>query len=204
MLLTPAHEGHARLLGDAHPGDAARLDRSHGRRAARPTSSPTACATCCRGSSRTSSRCGRSTGLSPKSRRTLFERYVEGYRHYALASLRGGSADRAFELAELSKARTLLEGMALQQANRSGRAAGRCLARSDHRCMKESSRRWTTTSTRPQKKGRPTGSQQLESEAQHRRACLCRPASTSAQAISESTANWPSRRRPRWPMRAAC
>ncbi|MDO5290369.1 MAG: CHAT domain-containing protein [Pseudomonadota bacterium] len=59
-------------------------------------------------------------GLSVKSRRSLFERYVDGYRLQALAALRAGQAQDAFALAELSKARTLLEGTALQYANRSG------------------------------------------------------------------------------------
>lgn len=59
-------------------------------------------------------------GLSPKSRRTLFERYVDGYRMQALSSVRAGEGESAFALAERSKARTLLESTALQQANRSG------------------------------------------------------------------------------------
>jgi CHAT domain-containing protein len=59
-------------------------------------------------------------GLSVKSRRALFERYVDGYRLQALASVRAGQGEAAFALAELSKARTLLESTALQYANRSG------------------------------------------------------------------------------------
>lgn len=59
-------------------------------------------------------------GLSVKSRRVLFERYVDGYRLQALSNMRAGQSDTAFELAELSKARTLLESTALQYANRSG------------------------------------------------------------------------------------
>ena len=59
-------------------------------------------------------------GLSVKSRRTLFERYVDGYRLQALSALRTGQSEPAFALAELSKARTLLESTALQYANRSG------------------------------------------------------------------------------------
>lgn len=117
-LLTQAHEGYVRLIGEAHPETllalidrmtaALQADQLDGVRPLLPAYV----------SHVESLRAQH--GLSPKSRRTLFERYVEGYRHYALASLRGGEADRAFELAELSKARTLLEGMALQRANRSG------------------------------------------------------------------------------------
>ena len=117
-LLTQAHEGYVRLLGDAHPETLlALIDRMSAALQADQLDSvrPFLPAYVAHVESLRAQH-----GLSPKSRRTLFERYVEGYRHYALASLRGGEADRAFELAELSKARTLLEGMALQRANRSG------------------------------------------------------------------------------------
>ncbi|MDH6590430.1 CHAT domain-containing protein/tetratricopeptide (TPR) repeat protein [Variovorax sp. TBS-050B] len=116
--LTQAHEGHARLLGLQHPYTLLALverlraaiaaDRIDDVRHLLPAF-------------RTDVEALRAQhGLSSKSRRTLFERYVEGYRHYALASLREGASEQAFQLAELSKARTLLESTALQRANRAG------------------------------------------------------------------------------------
>lgn len=117
-LLTQAHEGYARLVGESHPETLlALVDRMDAALQADQLDSvrPLLPAFVSHVEALRAQH-----GLSPKSRRTLFERYVEGYRHYALASLRGGAADRAFELAELSKARTLLEGMALQRANRAG------------------------------------------------------------------------------------
>lgn len=116
--LTEAHEGHVRLLGPQHPYTLLALverlraaiaaDRLDGVRHLLPAF-------------RTDVEALRAQhGLSSKSRRALFERYVEGYRYHALASLRGGTPEEAFQLAELSKARTLLESTALQRANRAG------------------------------------------------------------------------------------
>ena len=115
-LFERAHEGRRALLGDAHPetllsliermGAALAADRLDTVKPLMPRFQ------------RDVEALRAQHGLSVKSRRALFERYVEGYRHHALASVRDGENARAFEIAELSKARTLIESTALQQANR--------------------------------------------------------------------------------------
>lgn len=63
----------------------------------------------------------RSSGdLSPENRQALFALWVGGYKSYALLLAGAGRTDEAFRIAELSKARTLLESTALRRANESG------------------------------------------------------------------------------------
>lgn len=70
--------------------------------------------------------------LTADYRRTYFATFVPNYRRYArLLSLTGDTA-KAFHVAELSKARTLLESTALQRANRSGVLPVGEQARLDH------------------------------------------------------------------------
>lgn len=59
-------------------------------------------------------------GLTPANRRALFAKLVPSYRMYARLLEDSGDHEAAFRLAELSKARTLLESTALSQASRSG------------------------------------------------------------------------------------
>jgi CHAT domain-containing protein len=56
---------------------------------------------------------------SPNDRRALFGEWVSYYRMLANAHFKLGNVERAFELAELSKARTLLESLASHDANES-------------------------------------------------------------------------------------
>ena len=58
--------------------------------------------------------------LSPENRQALFAQWVGGYKAYALLLAGAGRTDEAFRIAELSKARTLLESTALRRANESG------------------------------------------------------------------------------------
>jgi CHAT domain-containing protein len=63
----------------------------------------------------------RATGdLSPENRQALFARWVAAYKNYVQVLLVEGRVERAFEVAELSKARTLLESSAVRRANQSG------------------------------------------------------------------------------------
>ena len=57
--------------------------------------------------------------LSPENRQALFAQWVEAYKSLARLRLTTGDANRAFELAELSKARTLLESTAFRRAAQS-------------------------------------------------------------------------------------
>ena len=59
-------------------------------------------------------------GLSPENRQALFQAYANTYRLFATAHGQVGDTARGFHLAELSKARTLLESMSALQARRSG------------------------------------------------------------------------------------
>ena len=58
--------------------------------------------------------------LSPENRQALFAQWVDGYKSYALLLADAGQAGEAFRIAELSKARTLLESTALRRANEAG------------------------------------------------------------------------------------
>jgi len=58
--------------------------------------------------------------LSPENRQALFARWVAAYKGYVQVLLVERRFERAFELAELSKARTLLESSAVRRANQSG------------------------------------------------------------------------------------
>lgn len=58
--------------------------------------------------------------LSPENRQALFARWVAAYKNYVQVLLVEGRIERAFEVAELSKARTLLESSAVRRANQSG------------------------------------------------------------------------------------
>ena len=58
--------------------------------------------------------------LSPENRQALFAQWVDGYKSYALLLAAAGRAGEAFRIAELSKARTLLESTALRRANEAG------------------------------------------------------------------------------------
>lgn len=58
--------------------------------------------------------------LSPENRQALFAQWVDGYKSYALLLAAAGQAGEAFRIAELSKARTLLESTALRRANEAG------------------------------------------------------------------------------------
>lgn len=116
--LEAAHEAHRALFGDDHPYTLlALLDRME---ASLKTDRLERVRPLMPGFQSSVERLRAQHGLSVKSRRTLFERYVEGYRYHALASLRTGDRAQAFSLAELSKARTLIESTALQRANRAG------------------------------------------------------------------------------------
>lgn len=116
--LTQTHEGMRRVLGEHHPDTLlALLDRMQAALAADQLGSVQPWL---EGFQTGVEALRAQHGLSVKSRRSLFERYVDGYRLQALAAVRAGQGERAFALAELSKARTLLEGAALQYANRSG------------------------------------------------------------------------------------
>jgi CHAT domain-containing protein/tetratricopeptide (TPR) repeat protein len=59
-------------------------------------------------------------GLATGNRQSVFAGYAEGYRLFSLAHGALGQAAEGFRLAEGGKARTLLEGMALQHAMHSG------------------------------------------------------------------------------------
>jgi CHAT domain-containing protein len=59
-------------------------------------------------------------GLSLENRQTLFQQYAERYRWFSLRYGANGDIDQGLRLSELSKARTLLESMATQFANRAG------------------------------------------------------------------------------------
>ena len=59
-------------------------------------------------------------GLSAENRQSIFRRYALGYRNFAALHGARGNMATGFELAERGKARTLLEGMTLQRAVRSG------------------------------------------------------------------------------------
>jgi CHAT domain-containing protein len=58
--------------------------------------------------------------LGPDDRQTLFAQWVDVYKSYAALLVDAGQREEAFRLAELSKARTLLESAALRRANVSG------------------------------------------------------------------------------------
>jgi CHAT domain-containing protein len=55
--------------------------------------------------------------LSPENRQALFSRWVGAYKAYAAMLVAAGRDAEAFQLAELSKARTLLESTAMRRAN---------------------------------------------------------------------------------------
>ena len=57
--------------------------------------------------------------LSPENRQALFSQWVGAYKSYARLLVAEGRAAEAFRLAELSKARTLLESTAMRRANQS-------------------------------------------------------------------------------------
>lgn len=59
-------------------------------------------------------------GLSVENRQSLFRRYSRQYRWFSLLHAKEGGLAEGFRLAELSKARTLLEGMVSQRASRAG------------------------------------------------------------------------------------
>lgn len=59
------------------------------------------------------------SGLSSENRQSIFEKYVNAYRNFAYLQAENKNIDEAFRISELSKARTLLESMASQMANRS-------------------------------------------------------------------------------------
>jgi CHAT domain-containing protein/tetratricopeptide (TPR) repeat protein len=58
--------------------------------------------------------------LSPENRQALFARWVAAYKQFVQVLLVERRFERAFEIAELSKARTLLESSAVRRANQSG------------------------------------------------------------------------------------
>ena len=58
--------------------------------------------------------------LSPENRQTLFGQWVDAYKAYAGLLITVGRGVEAFHIAELSKARTLLESTAMRHANQSG------------------------------------------------------------------------------------
>lgn len=58
-------------------------------------------------------------GLARDDRRALFESYADDYRFFSALHGRAGNVGEGFRLAELSKARTLLESMSEQSASRS-------------------------------------------------------------------------------------
>ncbi len=58
-------------------------------------------------------------GLSTENKRSIFSRYVVGYRNFSSLQAENNHIDEAFKIAELSKARTLLESMANKNANQS-------------------------------------------------------------------------------------
>ena len=59
-------------------------------------------------------------GLSAETRRSLFETYARQYRSFGRLHADLGNVAEGFRLAELGKARTLLESMAVQRAARAG------------------------------------------------------------------------------------
>ena len=59
-------------------------------------------------------------GLSAETRRSLFETYARYYRSFSRLQAQSGDVAEGFRLAELGKARTLLESMAVQRAARAG------------------------------------------------------------------------------------
>ena len=59
-------------------------------------------------------------GLSVENRQSAFGSFARGYRLFSMAHGLQGQAIEGFRLSELSKARTLLEGMTAQRAGRSG------------------------------------------------------------------------------------
>jgi CHAT domain-containing protein len=59
-------------------------------------------------------------GLSDENRQSLFQKYAEGYRFFSALLASQGNVAKGLHIAELSKARTLLESMASQLAARSG------------------------------------------------------------------------------------
>jgi CHAT domain-containing protein len=62
----------------------------------------------------------KSGDLSPENRQALFARWVTAYKTYVRLLINEGRLDRAFEVVELSKARTLLESSAMRRANQAG------------------------------------------------------------------------------------
>lgn len=62
----------------------------------------------------------RQVGLASPSRQALFRSYAQGYRFFSLVHGVVGDTARGWELAELGKARTLLDGINLQGAVRAG------------------------------------------------------------------------------------
>jgi CHAT domain-containing protein/tetratricopeptide (TPR) repeat protein len=58
-------------------------------------------------------------GLSAENKQGLFEKYANTYRNFSYLQAEDNHVDEAFKISELSKARTLLESMASQMANRS-------------------------------------------------------------------------------------
>jgi tetratricopeptide (TPR) repeat protein len=75
-------------------------------------------------------------GLSDGLRQSLFEHYASGYRMFSLANAAVGETMTGLHLAELGKARTLLEKMTARQAGRPG-----TLPRDEQRRLDESQRR---------------------------------------------------------------
>lgn len=59
-------------------------------------------------------------GLSADNRRSIFQSYAQGYRRFSIYSGRVNDVAQGFRLAELSRARTLLESMTAQRAGRLG------------------------------------------------------------------------------------
>lgn len=105
--LGPRHPGTLRLLGDLaealeaadRPGDAAALSSRFVDGVEWQRSQP---------------------GLSAQNRRSLFESFARRYRDFSHLHGRRGDVQAGLRLAELGKARTLLESMAAQQAGRHG------------------------------------------------------------------------------------
>ena len=59
-------------------------------------------------------------GLSVENRQSIFQKYAQGYRFFSALHSSQGEVAKGLHIAELSKARTLLESMASQRATRSG------------------------------------------------------------------------------------
>ena len=59
-------------------------------------------------------------GLSSEDRRSVFQGYAQTYRRFSIDSGRSSATAQGFRLAELSKARTLLDSMTAQRAGSSG------------------------------------------------------------------------------------